>query len=113
MPDRTAAPYRHHVTRLYVAILRRHVPRRKDVGKEQHLIVPQSLRDLDRADVCEWHTHILRLPAGESPKHMRVAEESRGALSVNLLRHGRIGVAVVAQRPHSLPAVKAPSATNG
>ncbi len=39
LADRAAAPHRDRVAGLDVAVLRRHVSRRQDVGEEKHLLV--------------------------------------------------------------------------
>ena len=42
-PDRAASPDRDRVAGLNVAVLRRLIAGREDIGQEQHLIVPQTL----------------------------------------------------------------------
>ena len=57
-----------------VAHLGAHVAGREDVREEQHLLVGQRRRHLERPDVGERHAHVLRLPAGEAADQVRVAE---------------------------------------
>ena len=68
--DRSTAPHRDDLTGLDVAHLRAHVGRREDVGQEQHLLVRQRRRHLDRPDIRERHAHVLRLSARIAAIHV-------------------------------------------
>ena len=73
------------VAALDVAEIGRHVAGRKDVGEEQHLLVGQAVRHLDRADIGIGHAQIFRLTAGIAAQQMRVAEQSGGRMAPQLL----------------------------
>src|ERR1051325_8671091 len=57
------------------------------------------VRNLPGADVVERHAHVLRLPALVAAVEMRVAEEPRARVPVELLEHRGVRVRVVAERP--------------
>jgi hypothetical protein len=67
LPDRAATPHRHRVTRLDPAVLRRHVAGGKDVGQEQHFLVRNPVRNLDRGHVGKRHAQVLGLTARVTP----------------------------------------------
>ena len=77
LTDGTAAPDGHRIARLDLAVLRGHVAGWKNVGEEQHLFIGEGFGHLDRPDVGERHANVLRLPAGVSAVHVRIAEEPR------------------------------------
>ena len=113
LAHRSATPHRHHrVARPDVAIFRRHVAGRKNIRQEQHLLVRQIALDHDRPVVGKRHPRILRLPACVAPGHVRIAVKSRWAEPHQLLRHPRIRIRVVAQRPLLPPAMRAAAAGN-
>ncbi len=56
LTDRAAAPDRDHTSVLDVAVFGRHVARRKDVAKEEHLVVFQIALNLQRPDIGVWGT---------------------------------------------------------
>ena len=66
LADRAAAPDGDRVAGLDVAEIRRHVAGREDVRQEQHLLVGQPVRHLDRADIGIGHAQIFGLAAGDS-----------------------------------------------
>ena len=70
LADRAAAPDRDRIARLDLGIFGRHVAGREDVGQEQHLLVGQLVRHLDRADVGVGHAQVLGLAAGDSRPSM-------------------------------------------
>ncbi len=113
LPDRAAAPDRHGVARLDIAVLRRHVAGGEDVGDEQRLLVADLRRDLDRPHIGKRHPHVLRLPPRVSPHHVRVAEQARGRVPVQLLSHPGVRVGVVAEGPQLAVAEEAPAARDG
>jgi hypothetical protein len=96
LSDRSATPHRDNIAALDVAILRGHESGREDVREEQCLVVAQAFGNFHGTDIGERHAHILRLPAGKPAEEVRVTEQPGGALPVNLLRHLRVRVAVVA-----------------
>ena len=59
--DRTAAPHRHGVAGLDVAVLGRHVAGGEDVGEEEHLLVGEVRLDLDRPHVGVRHAQVRYL----------------------------------------------------
>jgi hypothetical protein len=61
LPDGTAAPDGDRLAALDVAEFGGHVSRWKNVGEEQHLLIRQFVRDLDRTDIGERHAKIFRL----------------------------------------------------
>src|SRR6185437_9367032 len=109
-PHRAASPYGDRVPRADVALLSRHVARRKDVREEEHLLVAQVLRDLDGADIGEGDAGVLRLPAGIAAKQVRVAEESRRRVPPELLGEPGVGVGILAERMQRLLAEEARAA---
>ena len=66
LADGTAAPDRDRLAAFEIAEIGGHVAGRKDVRQEQHLLVAQSRRDLDGADIGVGHAQILGLAAGNS-----------------------------------------------
>ena len=98
LADRAAAPDRDGVAALQVAEVGGHVAGRKNVRQKEHLLVAQSLRHLDRADVGIGHTEVFGLAAGVAAQHVRVAEQARGRVAPELLRHLVIGVGALAAR---------------
>ncbi len=76
LPDRAAAPDGDRVALLDVAEIRRHVAGRENVGEEQHLLVAQARRHLDRPDIGVGHAQILRLAAGKAAEKVRIAEQA-------------------------------------
>ena len=113
LTDRTAAPDRHRVARLDLAVLGRHVAGREDVGEKQDLLVGEGVRHLQRSDVGKRDARVFRLAAGIAAVHVRVAEQARRGIAVELLRHPRIRIRVVAQRPELLLAEVAAAARDG
>ena len=107
LADGAAAPDGHGVARLDLAVLGRHVAGGKDVREEQDLLVGERVRHLQRADVGKRHPGVFRLAAGIAAVHVRIAEESRRRIAVQLLRHPGVRVGVVAQRPELLLAEEA------
>ena len=63
--DGAAAEDGDRLALLDVAVLRRHVACGKDIRQEEHLLVREAVRDLDRADVGIRHAQVLRLTAGK------------------------------------------------
>ena len=98
LSDRTGAPHGDHVAPLDAAHLRAHVPGGKDVRQEEHLIVAESVLDFQRADIGERDARELRLSAREASEHVRVAEQSSGRMTHELLGHPPIWIRVLAQR---------------
>ncbi len=65
-------PNGHRITVLNRAVFRGHVSGGKNVGEKEHLLVFQSSRNLDRAQLHKWHAHVLGLSAGKAAEHVRV-----------------------------------------
>ena len=78
LADRAAAPDGDRVARLDVAVLRAHVSGRENVGQEEHLLVGNPGRDLQRAHVGKRHARVLRLSAGVAAHHVGVAKQTGG-----------------------------------
>jgi hypothetical protein len=97
-PDRTGAPHRHHVARLDVALLGGLIAGREDVGEEEHLLVRNAVRDLQRIHVGERHPHVLRLAAGVAAVEMRVAVDPGRGEAHQRLVHPGVRIGVVAER---------------
>jgi hypothetical protein len=112
LSHRPTAPDRHGVTRLYVAVFRRHVSGRKNIGEKQHLLVGNSVRDLERADIGERHPGVLRLAAGEAAEHVRIAEQTGGRVAEQFFRERRIGIGILAKGKQVFLAEKAIAARN-
>ena len=89
---RPAAPDRHGVAPLDVAVFCGHVTSGKDIGQKQYLLVPQAGRNFDRTDVGKGHTHVFRLSPCIAAQHVRVAKESGRGVAVDFFR--RPGVRV-------------------
>ena len=81
LTHRTATPYRNGIAWLNIAIFRCHVSGGKNVGKKQNLFIRQAFRNLDSADVGEWHPSVFRLTASKAAKHVRVAINSGGGMA--------------------------------
>jgi hypothetical protein len=61
LADRSAAPDGNRVALLDLAVLGGHVAGGEDVGEEEHLLVVQVFRDLERSHVRVRHARVLRL----------------------------------------------------
>lgn len=60
-PTGPQPPHGHGIAGLYVAVLRRHVPRGENIGKEENLLVGQAIRHFDRPNIGKRHPNVLRL----------------------------------------------------
>ena len=96
LADRTAAPDRDRLAAFDVAELGAHVAGREDVGEEQHLLVVEPVRHLDRPDIGVGHAQILRLAAGIAAEQMRVAEQAGRRVAPQLGRLLVIGIGALA-----------------
>ena len=76
LPDRAAAPHCDRITRFDAAVFRGHVAGRKYVGQEQHLLVGNPVRNLDRGHVGKRHAQVLGLTARVTAHHVGEPEES-------------------------------------
>ncbi|CAN5717757.1 hypothetical protein BH23PSE1_BH23PSE1_08560 [soil metagenome] len=92
LADRPRAPDDDRVGRLDLAIGGGLPAGRQDVAEEQHLLVAEPRRDLDRADIGIGHADIFRLPAGIAARQVRVAVEPGGGVAEEQVRG--LGVAV-------------------
>src|SRR5690606_624884 len=110
LADRARAPHRHRVTGLYPGVFRSHPSRREDVGKEEHLFVAQVGVDADRTDVGVGYAEVLRLPTRKSTREVRVAEQTRGRMTHQLLRELRVPVRCLADGIEAVPARPAAAA---
>jgi hypothetical protein len=61
LSDRTAAPNRDSVARLYLGVNGRHIAGREDIRQEKRLFVGDAVRNLDRPNVGHWNPEIFRL----------------------------------------------------
>ena len=113
LTDRAAAPDGDRVARLDLAVVGRHVAGREDVREKEDLLVGQRVRHLQRPDVGKRHARVFRLAAGIAAVHVRVAEQTRRGIAVQLLGHPGIRIRVVAQRPELLLAEVAAAAGDG
>ena len=102
LADWATSPNRDHVTRLDLAIFRRHVSGRKNIRKKQHLLVVEAVRNFERANINKRHTRELCLSARITTHHVRITEKTRARIPVKLFHHPGIGVGVVACRPQLL-----------
>src|SRR5215217_2254142 len=98
LSDWSAAPDGDGVTRFDVTHIRPHIAGREDVGQKEHLLIRQSIRNLEGADIGEGHARLLGLPA----EHVRVAEDPTGRMPKQLLGHPGIRVRVFTERKHLL-----------
>ena len=110
LADWATSPDRDRIARLHLAIFRSHIAGRENIREKKNLVVAQAARNLNRADIPEWHAHVFRLPARKSAQHVRIPEESRGRMSHRLPGLIRVGIGSVTQRGHSLFAKKAMTA---
>ena len=113
LPDRAAAPDRDRVGRLDLAVVGGHVGGGEDVGQEQHLLVRQPLRDLDRADIGVGHAQILGLAAREAAGDVRVAEQPGEGVAELLGLHLAVRVGALAAGPVAPFALAALAAADG
>ena len=70
----------------------------RSLSKED-LFVAEGLRHFQRADVGERDSYVFRLAAGISAVHVRIAEQARRRVTVQLFGHPGVRVRVIAQRP--------------
>ena len=106
LTDRTAAPDRHRVGRLDVALDRRLPAGREDVAEEENLLVRDPVRHLDVRRVGKGNAQIFGLPARIAAGQMRVAEQAGRRVAEHLV--GEILLAVGASgRPRSCRACTA------
>ena len=98
-PDRAAAPHRHGIARLDVAVLRRHPAGGQDVAEEQDLLVLDAVvGDHQRADIGKRHADVFRLSARIAAGQVAEAEQRRRGLAVGFAPDVLLvgGVAVLA-----------------
>ena len=74
--DRAAAPDGNRVAFLNVAVFRRFVTGRKDVGQEQNLLVGQPFGDFVWPHIGVRDTRILRLSARVAAEQVRISEQA-------------------------------------
>lgn len=70
MPDWSAPPDGHRIAALNIALFSSHVARGENVGEKEHLLVSQSILNLDCADVLERDANIFGLATRESTCEM-------------------------------------------
>ena len=85
--DGATAPDRDGIVGLDFGVFRRHPPGGQDVGKEQHLVIVKMVGDHDRADIGIGHADIFRLTAPVAAGHVRISEQRRHGVTVELGRH--------------------------
>ena len=79
LADRSRTPDRHRIGRLDVALHRRLPSGRENIAEEQHFLVLDPIRDLDRADIGIGNADIFGLAAGITAGQVRIAEEPGGS----------------------------------
>src|SRR5262249_45202202 len=109
----TASPNGYDVPRLDVAVLSPHVAGWEDVGQEQNLLIGEAFRNFNRADIREWHTCKLCLPASVAAHHVRIAKQARRGIPEHFFCDPRVRVGVVAQGPELSLAEEAFAAGDG
>src|SRR4028119_789526 len=70
------APDGYDITGFNVAVFRCHVASGEDIGKKQYLVVCQSFRNLEQADIGKGNPRIFCLTASIATEQVRIAEES-------------------------------------
>ena len=113
LADGTAAPDRHGVGRLDVALDGALPARRKDVGQEEKLLVGNALRHLDVGRVGEGDAQIFGLPAGVAAGQMGVAEQARRRMAEGRVAERLVAVRALADREVAAPALLALAADDG
>ena len=112
--DRPGAEDRHRRARPDLGVERRLVAGGQDVGEEQHLLVGEALRQLQRPDVGEGHAHELGLAAGVAAVQVGVAEQAGAGGGGLLVEDGAAaGRAGLAGGVEGLLAVEAVAAGDG
>src|SRR5690606_7260561 len=101
LADRTRAPYGDRVGRLDVALHRRLPAGSEDVAEEQRPLVREAVRHLDGADVGVRYAHVLGLAARIAAGQVGVAEETCGAVAVQLVGDALVTVGALAYREMS------------
>ena len=74
LSDRAAAPDGNNIALGDLRVFGSHVSSGKNVGEEEDLFIGKIALDLQRADVGKRNAHILRLSAGISTHHVRIAK---------------------------------------
>ena len=90
-----------------VAEIGSHEAGREDIREEQDLLVAESLRHLDRADVGIGHAEVFGLAAGIAAQHVGIAEQAGRRMPPELLGHLVIGVGALAAGEKALFAEEA------
>ena len=80
LADRAGAPDGHGVSRFDVTLDRRLPSGRENVAEEQHLLVLDTVRDLDRRDIGVGNADIFGLAAGITARQVRIAKEPGGGV---------------------------------
>src|SRR5579872_491190 len=82
LADWATSPNRDHVTRLDLAILRRHVAGGKNIRQKQYLLVIESIRHFERPNIYEWHPRELCLSTGIATHHVGITEKTGAGITV-------------------------------
>ena len=98
LTDRTAAPDRHRVGRLDVALDSRLPSGREDVTEEENLLVRDTIRHLDVRRIGKGNAEIFGLPARIAAGQMRVAEQACGRVAEYLVSEILLAVGGLAHR---------------
>jgi len=99
LPNGPASPDCNGVAGLYLSILGRHIPCRKDVGQEQDFFIGKIVLDLQWPNIRERNPHVLRLATGVASHHMRVPEETCARVAISLFHQVSIGIRIVTGSP--------------
>src|SRR6185437_15631850 len=91
---------------------RSHISGREDVGKEDDLLVIESVRNFDWTNIRARYPRVLCLSSRISAEHVRVAKESGRRIAHHLFGDPCIRIGVVAERPELLLTEKAFAARN-
>src|SRR5579859_3907118 len=113
LTNRAAAPDRHGVSALNVAVHRSEISSGENVRQENNFVIWNSLRNLQWTNIGKRNASILGLSAGISSHHVGVAKKTRRRVAHHFLGDPIIGIGILATRPEFLLAEEAAATGDG
>jgi hypothetical protein len=112
LADRAAAPDRHGIVTLNVALLDGHISGRENVRQKDKLVIVELFRHFLQVHVAQWHAQELGLPARVPPRKVRIAKHAGCRLAEHCFAEVRLRVRILAAAPQLSTAEKALAAAH-